>query len=73
MNFDQEIHLTITAGDCNVLFQLLNDAPFRVAAPLIEKMRGQILAADSSAFNPPSPQPQSFNPPPPNGAIQGGF
>ena len=70
MNFDQEVSLTMTAADVNILFQLLNDAPFRVAAPLIDKMRRQILAVDPSAFDVPNSQPQFM--PTPNGAIQGG-
>lgn len=68
MNFDQEVSLTITAADVNILFQLLNDAPFRVAAPLIDKMRRQILAVDPAAFDVPA-QPQFM--PTPNGAISG--
>lgn len=64
MNFDQELQLTVTAADCNVLLQLLSEAPYRVAAPLVDKIRHQILAAHPTAF---SGEPQVQ----PNGAIAG--
>ena len=51
MDVNQELSLTLTAGDCSVMLQLLNEAPYRVAAPLIEKIRTQILALDPTAVN----------------------
>lgn len=50
MNADQDVPLTLTAGDCNVILSLLNEAPYRVAAPLIGKIRSQITAIDPNAF-----------------------
>jgi hypothetical protein len=64
MDTNQEIPLTLTAGDASILLQLLNEAPYRVAAPLIDKMRRQILAVDPTAFDPVVGQAQ------PNGHLQ---
>jgi len=66
MNFDQEIPLTLTAADCNIMLQMLADAPYRVAAPLIDKIRRQILAVDPTAFDPQA----QLNGAQPNGALQ---
>lgn len=65
MDINQEVSLTLTAADCNILFQLLNEAPYRVAAPLVDKMRRQILAVEPSAFD--APQPLNV---PPNGPVE---
>ena len=58
---DQELGLSLTANECNVLFNVLNDAPYRIAAPLIDKLRRQILAIDPLAFDPPSQRPAPMN------------
>jgi hypothetical protein len=52
LTLDQEIPLTLTVADCNNILLVLNDAPFKIAAPIIEKMRQQILAIDPTAFTP---------------------
>lgn len=47
------ITLTLPAGACDVLLQLLNKAPYEVAAPIITSLRQQIVAVDPTAFDPP--------------------
>ena len=47
---DREFALTLTAAECNVVFNALSEAPYRIAAPIIDKMRQQITAADPGAF-----------------------
>lgn len=54
MTLDQELSLTVTAAECNILLQTLAEAPFRVSAPLIDKLRRQIEAIDSTAFAKPN-------------------
>jgi hypothetical protein len=52
---NQDVPLTLTAGECNVILSLLSDAPYRVAAPLIGKLHNQIRAFDPTAFGDAAP------------------
>jgi hypothetical protein len=54
MNIDDQLTLTITAADCNAILGALHEAPmpYRIAAPLIDKMRQQVAAVDPTAFGP---------------------
>lgn len=56
INADRELSLTLTAGDLNVVFNALSEAPYRVAAPIIEKLRQQVVAVDPTAFEQPAPE-----------------
>ena len=68
---DRELPLTLTAGQVNIVFSALSEAPYRVAAPVIDTLRRQILAIDPHAFDCPTATatPQAMNsatlPPPP--------
>ena len=55
MQPDQEVSLTLAVADCNVILSLLSEAPYRIAAPLIGKLRNQILAIDPTAFGDAAP------------------
>jgi hypothetical protein len=53
---ERELPLTLTAGQVNVVFGALGEAPYRIAAPVIETLRRQVLAIDPTAFErPPAP------------------
>jgi hypothetical protein len=56
INADRELSLTLTAGDLNVVFNALSEAPYRVVAPIIEKLRQQVVAVDPTAFDQPAPE-----------------
>jgi hypothetical protein len=53
MQPDQTVTLTLTASDCQVLLAALGETPYRIAAPVIDKIRRDILAVDAEAFAPP--------------------
>jgi len=65
MNPDQIIELSLTAADCNALMIGLVEVPYKVAAPLIDKIRTQILAIDSTAFDMPQANGAIATPVPP--------
>lgn len=39
---DQQVTITLAATDWNTVLGALHEAPFRVAAPVIQRMMGQI-------------------------------
>jgi hypothetical protein len=53
---DQTLHLDLTVAEVNVVMTALNEAamPFRVSAPVIDRIRQQVLAVDPNAFSPPA-------------------
>lgn len=51
---ERELPLTLTAAHVNIVFSALSEAPYRVAAPVIDTLRRQILAIDPTAFERPS-------------------
>lgn len=53
INPDQDIPLTLSAQQLNVVLAVLAKAPYEVAAPIIERLRNEVLAYDPSAFDPP--------------------
>jgi len=50
---DEEVPFTLTAADLNVVFAALQEVPYKVASPIIERMRQAVLAHDPAAFDPP--------------------
>jgi hypothetical protein len=48
---NQPISITLAVDEWNVILTLLNDAPYRIAAPLIDKLHRQIETVDPTAFN----------------------
>lgn len=53
INPDQDIPLTLSANQLNIVFALLNKAPYEVAAPIFARLRNQVLTIDPTAFDPP--------------------
>lgn len=50
---DDEVPLTLTAADINLCLVGLGELPFKMAAPVIDRVRQQVLAHDPTAFEPP--------------------
>jgi hypothetical protein len=58
VNATDEFAVTMTAGDWNQVLAILGEGPFRVVAPLIARIRDQVIAADGA-----EPVPLSGSPP----------
>lgn len=57
---DQEFTLVLTAAECNVILTALSEAPYRVSAPVINKLQQLISQMAPDAFTPGSyPAPQT--------------
>jgi hypothetical protein len=56
-----EFDLKLTADAVNVVMGALSEAPYRIAAPVIETIRRQIVAVEPTAFDTPQAAP---SPPP---------
>lgn len=53
LDANQPITVTLPAGAYSVILQLIAEAPYKVASPIIEALREQILKVDPHAFDPP--------------------
>lgn len=60
---DMIIHVTLTLGEVNAVLRLLNDGPFNVVLPLINKITGQAQAQVTSSLQQ-APAAQAVQPPP---------
>jgi hypothetical protein len=54
INATQELTLVVTAQEANLIFSALAELPYRIAQPMVDKLRQQILAIDPAAFDPPN-------------------
>jgi hypothetical protein len=50
---DDELPLTLTASDINLIMAGLGELPFKLAAPVIDRVKQQVLAHDPTAFEQP--------------------
>jgi hypothetical protein len=58
---DEMVPLSLSAADLNVVLAALSELPFKVSAPVIERVRAQIVAHDPAAFLPAQPAPTRVN------------
>lgn len=47
---DQVLNLQLTAGEVQVVMAGLGELAFRISAPVVDKIRTQLLAVDPEAF-----------------------
>ncbi len=50
---DEPVAFTLVAEEINILLNALAEIPYKVSAPVIARVRQQVLAHDSTAFDPP--------------------
>jgi hypothetical protein len=58
---DEMVPLSLSAADLNVVLGALAELPFKVSAPVIERVRAQVMAHDPTAFLPATPAPTRVN------------
>jgi hypothetical protein len=56
MNPDDLISITLTAQEWNNVLVALSDAPYKIAAPLVQKINEQARATETAGVDP-SPKP----------------
>jgi hypothetical protein len=58
---DDMVPLSLSAADLNIVLAALAELPFKASAPVIERVRAQVLAYDPAAFLPATPAPSRVN------------
>jgi hypothetical protein len=53
MNATDDFAVTMTAGEWNQVLAILGEGPFRVVAPLIARIRDQVMAGANGGAGPP--------------------
>jgi hypothetical protein len=53
MKAEDPLTLELTAGDVQAIIAALSELPYRVAAPILDRIRKQVLNIDPDAFTPP--------------------
>jgi hypothetical protein len=67
LNPDHPLTITLTAADMNTVLAAIGELPYRIANPIMEKVRQQVLAIDPEAFT----QPGQTSAAPPTNALNG--